>query len=127
MSRARIRIGRAVSYNPTVAEVTASGDGPWPALITDVDPDGRVDLLVHTPGDNLGAGIDPVPAVVEAAPTTPSGVGYVQAESTALADAVIELQIISGIMRQHLLDTRKNAVTRGGGPGQYDFFGEGAD
>ena len=136
VDRARLRVGRPVAYNPTAAEAAASGEGPWPAMITDVDADGAVDLLCHIPGDALGAGITQVPAAVAAVaagtPTTPSGVGYVQAESTAMADALIEIhallltyRALINSLRQHALDTRKNAVTRGGGPGQYDFVGDG--
>jgi hypothetical protein len=91
-----------------------------------VDADGRVDLLVHTPGDNLGAGVTPVAAVAVVPPPTPANATYLQAEATAAADSIIEIQAILGQVRQHLLDTRKNAVSQGSGPGQYSFFAEGA-
>ena len=54
VDRARLRVGRPVSYTPTAAEAAASGEGPWPAVISDVNADGSADLLVVVPGDSLG-------------------------------------------------------------------------
>lgn len=54
VDRQRVRVGRDVSYNPTAAEVTASGVGPWPGKISDVNVDGSIDLAVIPPGDALG-------------------------------------------------------------------------
>jgi len=126
--RQRIRVGRPVSYNPTAAEVTASGPGPWPAMITDVDADGRVDLLVHVPGDNLGAGVTPIPAALaDPLVTSPDGsdAGTTQTLANELKVDLLLVGAMCNAMRLHLLDTRKNAVSRGGAPGQYNFTGDG--
>ena len=49
MNRARVRPGRAISYNPTVAEAAVNGAGPWPRRIADVNVDGTVDLALDIP------------------------------------------------------------------------------
>ncbi len=124
MTRQRIRVGRGVSYNPTATEVTASGPGPWAAMITDVDVDGRVDLLVHIPGDGLGtldAALDD-PLVTSA---DGSDAGTTQTLANEMKGDLNDMVTLVNQLRDHVLNTRKTAVSRGGSGGQYDFTGEG--
>ena len=51
--RSRIRRGRTVSYTPTAAEVTANGEGPWLGMITVVNADGTVELMLDVPGGTV--------------------------------------------------------------------------
>jgi hypothetical protein len=95
-----------------------------------VDVDGRVDLLVHTPGDNLGAGITQIPAALaDPLVTSPDGsdAGTTQTLANELkADLNVAATLINA-MRLHVLDTRKNAVSQGSGGGTYSLTGEGAE
>ena len=156
-SRARIRTGRRVSYNPIATEVTASGAGPWAAQIADVNADGSVDLFLIPPGDALGvvgaalaspliAAAD-IAAVVVTPPPTPANAAYVQAEATATADSIAELQTIAATLLTAVnelkadlniaatlinqlrgLDSnqRKGSVLPGSTVGTYSFDGVGA-
>jgi len=132
-SRARIRTGRSVSYNPTAAEVTANGEGPWPALITDVDADGAVDLLVHVPGDALGtlaaALADPLHTETAiAAFTDPPTAGEMALLRTFVNSLQADLNLMGTLVNQArglLSNTRKTAVQHGSGAGRYTFAGEG--
>jgi len=114
MSRARLRVGRDIIYTPTAVEAASFGPGPWTAQIAEVFEDGTVDLVVDVP-DPASAGApvaDPLltsassavtaaadaAALVVAPPPTPAGVGYVQAEATATADSIAELQATVGAL-----------------------------
>ena len=44
--RTRLRPGRKVYYQPTSAQVTANGVGPWPGIIVAVNSDGTCTLDV---------------------------------------------------------------------------------
>jgi hypothetical protein len=118
-----------VSYNPTAAEETASGPGPWPALITDVDTDGRVDLLVHTPGDALGVGITQLPAALADPLITSADASDLATAITLVNEIKADLNTATTLLnavREHQLDTRKNAVAQGTTGGTYSLIGEGA-
>lgn len=122
--RQRIRRGRAVSYNPTAAEAAVSGPGPYPALITDVDADGAVDLLVDTPGDLLGAGIGDLPAALDDPLVTSadgSDAGTTQTLANEMKGDLNVMVVLVNQLRDYQLNTRKNAVSRGSAAGQFDL------
>lgn len=48
-TRARLRVGRSVSYTPTVVEAAANGAGPFPAVIAEPQKNGTADILVMFP------------------------------------------------------------------------------
>lgn len=123
--RSRIRRGREVSYNPTAAEVTALGAGPWPALITKVNADGTCDLAVDPPNaSSVGAALaDPLIASPAAAAQTGA---YVQADVQSIATLANELRtdVIALAQRVNQLVTaagRKASVRQGGQPGQFSL------
>ena len=151
MSRARLRVGRDIIYTPTAAEAVSFGPGPWTAQIAEIFDDGSVDLVVDVP-DPASAGApvaDPliaaaaIAAVAVVPPPTPGGVGYVQADMTATANSIIELQTIAATLRTLVNElrtdvnilaaatntlltappggARRSGVARGVGPGTYSF------
>lgn len=73
-SRARLRAGRRVTYQPTAAEETDFGVGPYAGQITFVHPDGSCDLLLHFPGTGSVASdaviASALPAAIAAATPT---------------------------------------------------------
>ena len=108
MSRSRVRVGRAVFYNPTDAEAAAQGDGPWPARIVGVNADGSVELIVHAPTDAAT-----VPAVASA----DADGTYGAAEATLIN----ELKTVTNLLRDALLGARKSDVALGSGGGTFAF------
>lgn len=82
MSRSRLRVGRMVAYNPTAAEVTSNGEGPWPALIVEVFASGNADLKAFPPDASaLGA------AVADPITTSPNAEATVVVDATDLPSA----------------------------------------
>lgn len=133
MDRSRLRRGRDILYNPTAAEVTALGAGPWPGLITQVNPDGTCSLHVDTPlPTTVGAAVaDPLitsASGVAAAGANPTKAEYdvvvtlaneLKADVITLAQRVNQLLVGSGARQ-------KSSVHQGAGPGQFSLVA-GAD
>ena len=53
--RNKFHVGRKVLYNPTAAEITASGAGPWLAWITKINADGTCTLMAVIPAGTTAA------------------------------------------------------------------------
>jgi hypothetical protein len=120
--RARARRGRAVFYHPTAAEaVTQPGD--WIGVITDVNKDGTVDLLVDAPNAaSFAAALTPV-ATADAAV---QGVGYVQVDVQTIATLANALKTaynlnVTLVNQLRTAAGRKSSVTHGSGVGQYEY------
>lgn len=126
MDRSRMRRGREVSYNPTAAEVTALGAGPWPGLITRVNVDGTCDLVVDPPsGSAVGAALTS-PLITSAALTGAAGANPTQAEYATAVTLANELRtdVNAIVVRLNQLVAaagRKASVEQGGRAGQFAF------
>lgn len=83
-NRTRRRPGRKVQYNPTAAEATAYGEGPFPGEIAEVNADGTVDVTVTFPAPVAGYG------TIDAA--------YGAPEQAALTDATISRRLQSVVI-----------------------------
>jgi len=127
--RARIRRGRTVSYTPTSTEVTASGAGPWMGVITDVNADGTVDLLLDTPNPAAvaeAALADPLHTETAiAAFTDPPTAGETALLRTFVnslqADLNLAVTLINEL-RGVSVNSRKLSVEQGSQPGQFSLL-----
>lgn len=120
MDRQRIRRGRQVQYHPTAAEALASGAGPWMAMITDVNVDGTVDLIVDVP--NAAA----VAAAALASPlitTADADATYGTPEADLINELKADVNIIATLVNElrAAVSLRRNSVPRGAAAGQYSI------
>lgn len=109
MGAERKRVGREVLYFPTDSEVTATGAGPYPAMITDVNSDGSVDLFVRVPS--------PTALTETSIQESDADATYGQPE----ADLINELKDRVDELLARADESRKTSVSEGEGEGQFTF------
>ena len=128
--RAKKRVGRIVEYNPSAAEVTSNGDGPWAGVITAVNADGTVDLNV-APRTVAAITATAIATADADAATSPDGsdAGTTQTLANELkADYNLAVTLINELKARldealpALDSTRKLAVPEGSGGSTFSFI-----
>ena len=128
MDRARIRRGRTVAYNPTAAEELANGVGPWLGMITEVNADSTVDLVIDVPSATPVAAAALADPLVVAADANANGVGYVQVDVVSietLANAnKVAVNLLTTLVNElrASISTRRASIPRGAQRGQYSLL-----
>jgi hypothetical protein len=120
--RQRIRRGRTVSYNPTAAEVTAGGAGPWLGMITTVRSDGSVDLVLDVPTATPVTGAALADPLIASADPDATYSANEQTLLQELKDDVIILAQLVNELRAITVNTRKTSVIRGAAVGQFSLL-----
>lgn len=129
--RQRIRRGRTVSYNPTAAEEAVSGEGPYLAMITNVNQDGTVDLLIDTPAPTAVSGAAIGAALSDPIVTSPDGsdpattqtlANEIKADVNTMVTRLNEATALLNELRGVAINTRKSSVARGAQAGQFSLF-----
>lgn len=110
MGAEKKRVGRAVLYTPTAAEVTANGEGPWSATIRDVNTDGSVDL-----------------EVIPRTPTALTATSIAEADADVTygaeeRDLINELKARLDEVLARESERVKTSVVEGQGQGQFSFL-----
>ena len=121
-TRARVRVGRSVTYNPTATEVTANGAGPWLAIIADVLATGACDLIVYAPDPSaLGAALaSPLITTADADAT------YGQPEADLINELKADVNTLVARVNQLITGSgalRKSAVAQGTTAGTFSLTG----